>query len=93
VTILLPRSWNLPACNRRLGRNYGESYSKADFRVVQNPGVLLDSVFTQQSAGCGQNGDYVNIPFKIFGGKSESNERYGNLGKFAGTFRSNFFYY
>lgn len=69
VTVVVPRSWSPSLCPRILGISDAkrESWDNADIRVTsaQDPkhGILP---WTQQSQGCGKQGDYISVAHNLF---------------------------
>ena len=69
VTVVVPQSWTPSACRLLLGitEAEGQSWETANIRVThaQDPRHGLRP-WTQQSQGCGQQGDYIRVAHQLF---------------------------
>ena len=81
VNVLLPAAWGDSAasiCRRNVSRTRTETYNDADVRVSANAHPLMaggaDSIWTQQSRDCGQQGDYISAGPEFFFYKTESTD-------------------
>jgi len=66
VTIVLPAAWDSRACGKVLPGSYtsGSSVRDAEFRVGGEHPVFGHSPWTQQSKGCGKQGDMISLGYQ-----------------------------
>ncbi|XP_065576990.1 calcium-activated chloride channel regulator 1-like isoform X3 [Artemia franciscana] len=76
ATVLLPTVWS--NCQKQVEPATGESCQDAEFRIENSSPLFGDSVYTQQSKGCGKRGDFVQIPTSFYDMNSNT---HGHKGK------------
>ncbi len=79
-TIVIPSSWRDAKCESVIrSPKAGVPYRQADI-MVTSPETSSD-IYTQQSRGCGQQGDFTSLPFKFLKDWNSTWETWGNPAK------------
>ena len=79
-TIVIPSSWRDAKCETVVRPpRAGVPYRQAD--VVVSASERQNDVFTQQSRGCGQQGDFTSLPFNFLKDLNATAETFGNPAK------------
>ena len=76
-TIVIPSSWRDAKCESVIRPpRAGVPYRQADIVVTSN-----SDLYTQQSRGCGQQGDFTSLPFTFLKDWNSTSESFGNPAK------------